>query len=577
MWHFPFFGWLFSLFYAIVGLLYCLTVVGAPIGLGLLQLSKFLLAPFGYTMVTRSELESITHKERPIWWKVFSLIVRILYFPFGLTVAFFTLFLIAGEFITLVGIPCAMVWGKALSTLFNPVNKVCVPKAIAEEIERNKSAAVLQRYTNQGKELERQLAKPREESPAVPKHTEAVQDQAVVEQAVARMANKSDEELKDIIANPDNYSSSFFTAAEIALQRREEKRRVDALNGKVAPKSDEELERIIADSEDYSAALVEAARAELGKRKALRVAAEETAPAAHGPVAASAPADSPVIYVTASAPADEEKASAISAVPGQAKTEPQASVRSETEQPASKEIPRKTVMKIAAAALAVLIVVGGTLGYFMWYVPYARDRDALRTYVLANNVFLRSTQMAGVEYNILGKIPYGSELITYTTGSEWASVKVNGMEGYMASPYLLTAADFRLLNGAWGSTDTKECIESSKCRLAILDFYKRNNLASGSNGWQIYTKAKNQKPNNVFYPRLYDRNSKFTDFVFIVKENASGARILACYSFEDETEKPVYRFQSRIVSDGYLQNVFLSYGNIKVRFDDGEVWEVPLR
>lgn len=34
-------------------------------------------------------------------------------------------------------------------------------------------------------------------------------------------------------------------------------------------------------------------------------------------------------------------------------------------------------------------------------MPYAKDRDALRTYVLADNVFLRSSQMAGVEYNIL--------------------------------------------------------------------------------------------------------------------------------------------------------------------------------
>ena len=103
------------------------------------------------------------------------------------------------------------------------------------------------------------------------------------------------------------------------------------------------------------------------------------------------------------------------------------------------------------------------MGYFLWYVPYAKDRDALRTYVLADNVFLRSSPMAGVEYNILEKIPYGSELITYNKNAEWASVKVNGIEGYMASPYLLTQADFNLLNGVWGDTDSRMCISSSKC------------------------------------------------------------------------------------------------------------------
>lgn len=50
-------------------------------------------------------------------------------------------------------------------------------------------------------------------------------------------------------------------------------------------------------------------------------------------------------------------------------------------------------------------------------IPYAKDRDALRTYVVANNVFLRSSKVAGVEYNIL-QVPYGSELITYSKDTE---------------------------------------------------------------------------------------------------------------------------------------------------------------
>lgn len=63
-------------------------------------------------------------------------------------------------------------------------------------------------------------------------------------------------------------------------------------------------------------------------------------------------------------------------------------------------------------------------------------------------------------------------MITYNKNAEWASVKVNGIEGYMASPYLLTQADFNLLNGVWGDTDSRMCISSSKCRLAILDFIR---------------------------------------------------------------------------------------------------------
>lgn len=230
---------------------------------------------------------------------------------------------------------------------------------------------------------------------------------------------------------------------------------------------------------------------------------------------------------------------------------------------------------IVGVVLGVLMLAGGIMGYYLWYVPYAKDRDALRTYVVADNVFLRSSQMAGVEYNIIEKIPYGSELITYNRGAEWASVKVNGVEGYMASPYLLTQSDFYLLNGVWGDADSKVCISSSKCRLAILDYYKKKGLTSGSTGWQIYTKAKAQKPNTVFYPRLYNKSSKFTDFVFIVKNNLSGLRQVVGYSFEDETEAPVFRFWSEAPSEGYIKNATAPSDKIKILFDNREVVEIP--
>ncbi len=109
------------------------------------------------------------------------------------------------------------------------------------------------------------------------------------------------------------------------------------------------------------------------------------------------------------------------------------------------------------------------------------------------------------------------ELITYSKDTEWAEIKVNGVEGFVASPYLLEWNDFKLLNDVWGSADTKEYIESSKCRLAILDYCKRNQLTTGNDGWQLYTLQKNVKPNNVLFPRLNNGYEKFTEFAFILK------------------------------------------------------------
>ena len=55
LWHFPFFGFITSLFTAILGLFFLATIVGIPIGLGLLQHSKFLLTPFSSRMIPDSK------------------------------------------------------------------------------------------------------------------------------------------------------------------------------------------------------------------------------------------------------------------------------------------------------------------------------------------------------------------------------------------------------------------------------------------------------------------------------------------------------------------------------------------
>lgn len=210
---------------------------------------------------------------------------------------------------------------------------------------------------------------------------------------------------------------------------------------------------------------------------------------------------------------------------------------------------------IVGIVAGVLVVLGLVAGYMLWYAPYAKDRDALRTYVVADNVFLRSSQLAGVEHNILQKVPYGSELITYSKGAEWAEVKLNGVKGFVASAYLSGEDDFRSLNNIWGSTDTKEYIESSKCRLALIDYCRRNQLVTGSQGWQLHTLQKDVKPNNVLFPRLNNGYDKFTEFAFILKNNATQERRFVIYSFNEETEMPVFLYEEAAPAEGQIKAV----------------------
>ncbi len=142
LWHFPFMGFLTSLFTLLLGGLLVISVIGAPIGLGLIELSKFLLAPFSKSMIDKKELNVNKNK----LWDSFGIVIRIIYFPFGLLLAVATIFQIAGLFISIVGIPLAIVLAKSLSTYFNPVNKKCVPKAVEDELMLRKAKAEVTEY-----------------------------------------------------------------------------------------------------------------------------------------------------------------------------------------------------------------------------------------------------------------------------------------------------------------------------------------------------------------------------------------------------------------------------------------------
>lgn len=96
-------------------------------------------------MISKKDLQIEQNKQ----WEVYGWIVKILYFPIGLILAMITIIQICFLFITVVGIPVAAVLSKSLSTFFNPVNKKCVPVAVAAEIERRKAKEYVDKHLNQ--------------------------------------------------------------------------------------------------------------------------------------------------------------------------------------------------------------------------------------------------------------------------------------------------------------------------------------------------------------------------------------------------------------------------------------------
>ncbi len=142
LWYFPFLGFVNAIVVYLFGLILTATVVAAPIGLGLMEFGKFLFAPFGHAMISKSELNVEQNKA----WKAYSTIIMILYIPLGIVLSFLAVLQVAALFFTIVGIPVAIVVAKSLGTYFNPVNKKCVHQAVVDELDRRKARVEIDKH-----------------------------------------------------------------------------------------------------------------------------------------------------------------------------------------------------------------------------------------------------------------------------------------------------------------------------------------------------------------------------------------------------------------------------------------------
>lgn len=137
LWHFPFLGFLSATVTYLLGLLLTATVIAAPIGLGVMELGKFMYLPFGRALVKKSDLVETRSKA----WQTYSTVIMILYLPLGLALSVVAALQVIGLCITIIGIPVGIVIAKSIGTYFNPVDKKCVSQAVADELERKKAQA----------------------------------------------------------------------------------------------------------------------------------------------------------------------------------------------------------------------------------------------------------------------------------------------------------------------------------------------------------------------------------------------------------------------------------------------------
>jgi len=242
------------------------------------------------------------------------------------------------------------------------------------------------------------------------------------------------------------------------------------------------------------------------------------------------------------------------------------------QQPSSqphKESDKKNILIGITAAL--IIIVAGLFYYFNVYVPAERDKNAPRYYPFATNVHLRSSPMSGIEANKITTVPYGGELIFYGNENGWSEVKYEGQEGFIATDYIMDKSNFFLLNSIFGDSESKECVATAKCRVALLNYFKENKYVGNisdqilaeilpgfvrddNNQWQVFALHPKTKPNTVFYKRIYDSKSKFTDFAVLITNIQTKERKILIFSFDND-ETPFLIFEGEAPANGYIKDI----------------------
>lgn len=275
LWHVPFLGFLWALVYAIGGVFACITIIFIPVGLAWFHIARYLLSPFSQAMVSKSDLKLLNPKagdEGSDGWQIYCKIIGIIWLPFGAFCCLGAIFSIIIDGISIIGIPLVYIWSRLLKTFLWPVNKVCVPITVANEIERIKTNAEYASITGQnipGQVLATQaniVAQPAAQAPAT---KQKVEDDVIANQTPleAEVRNYDISKLQEIINNAAMYNAQMVAQCrkEIAI-REESKAFVEQVKGFEVSK----LRDIVKNSHLYSEALVYAAWVDLTERNRIQ-------------------------------------------------------------------------------------------------------------------------------------------------------------------------------------------------------------------------------------------------------------------------------------------------------------------
>ncbi len=224
---------------------------------------------------------------------------------------------------------------------------------------------------------------------------------------------------------------------------------------------------------------------------------------------------------------------------------------------------------ILITAFFLVVLVGGAFTYFVWYQPYLIDKNSEKVYNIADNLFLRRSATSAGDGNIIDKLPYGFELNVVERGAEWIEVKAKDTKGYIASDFVLNKSNFIQLNSIFFDNQSREAVESSVSRKALLEYFQNRNYLGkmepsvqleifgakqSKEIWQLKAKEKSSKTNTVFSKKLNNKDAKYPEFACIISNLSSYQRKFLLFTFDDSGNSTLI-YEIVAPAEGYIKDV----------------------
>jgi len=249
-----------------------------------------------------------------------------------------------------------------------------------------------------------------------------------------------------------------------------------------------------------------------------------------------------------------------------------------SKQKSSKEKKKLVLIYSIIGSILILSIVG-IFAYNKYYIPYKRDKEAARKYIIANTYKLRASRFLNDnDLNIVKSFKYGQEVLVYNEDTEWAEVKIidknanNEYTGFFGFPkrYLSNKKEFYEIDGVYGNIESRRLITGSYSKTAIINYLHGNNLMTDVPNniqlelykkvkndpiWQVYGFPKDYKYNSVVSAKLTENDDLCLAVILTEKENKSNRKLLI-FSFDEENDK-----KEKLL---YIENMSSEFEGVKI-------------